>query len=158
MKRNVEIEDTLQENVDSAIDDVTEALMNYLKENPDTDELPCLNNDLDYSGTIHEIIDSSVPIYTKEIDDTMYLHGHKIETAFEDAGLGSKDDDWPNGWECAAIYCYIEQQVQEWYQRNAQDIFDEWYEKRQAEIAAEEAKEAEDDSDDDDEEGTNEPS
>ena len=33
MKRTVEIEDTLQERVDSAIDDVKDVLMEYLKEN-----------------------------------------------------------------------------------------------------------------------------
>lgn len=133
MKRTIEIEDTLQERVDSAIEDVKQELLNYLEENKDTDELPCLNNDLDYSGAIHEIVDGSVPIYTHEIKSTMYLHGSEINRAFDDAGLGTRDDKWPMGWEAAAIYCYIMEQVQEWYNDNAQDIFEEWKEKRDAE-------------------------
>lgn len=131
MKRTVEIDDTLQDCVDSAIEEVKNELESYLEQNPDTDELPCLNNDLDYSGAIHEIIDGSVPIYTSEINDIFYLHGDEVEQAFDDAGIGSKDDEgWPNGWKAAAIYFYIEAEVQNWYRENGQDIFDEWKEKR----------------------------
>ena len=130
-KRTIEIDDTLQDCVDSAIESVKDELESYLKQNPDTDELPCINNDLDYSGAIHEIIDGSVPIYTAEIDDIFYLHGDDVEQAFDDAGIGSKDDKgWPMGWKAAAIYCYIEAEVQRWYHDNAQDIFDEWKEKQ----------------------------
>jgi hypothetical protein len=94
---------------------------------------PCLNNDLDYSGAIHEIIDGSVPIYTKEIEDTFYLYGNEIEQVFDDAGIGNKEDKgWPMGWKAAAIYCYIEQQVAEWYHDNAQDLFEDWQEKQAA--------------------------
>jgi hypothetical protein len=126
-KRNVEIDDTLQDHVDSAIEDVKAELLSFLEENPDTEETPDLGNDLDYSGTIHEVIDGSVPIYTKEIEDTFYLYGDKIEAAFDDAGIGTKEDNgWPNGWKAAAIYCYIEQQVHEWYRKEADDVFEEW--------------------------------
>lgn len=126
MKRTIEIEDTLQDRVESAIEDVRTELLNYLNENK-PDSCPCISNDLDYSGDIHEIIDSSVPIYTKEIEDTMYLHGSEIEEAFDDAGIGEKkDDSWPMGWKPAAIYCYIESKVHEWYGEQAEDIFAEW--------------------------------
>lgn len=125
--RKIEIEDNLQDYVDGAIDKVKKCLQDYLKENPDTEETPCISNNLDYSGRIHEIVDGSVPIYTKEIEDTMYLHGDKIEQAFDDAGIGEKKDEgWPMGWKPAAIYCYIEQEVNEWYRDNADDIFKEW--------------------------------
>lgn len=118
--------------VDGAIEEVKDELLDYLKENPDTDELPDLGNDLDYSGRIHEIVDGSVPIYTKEIEDIMYLHGNDVEQAFDDAGIGDKSSDgWPSGWKAAAIYCYIDQEVRSWYSDNAQDVFDEWKEKRQ---------------------------
>jgi len=66
MKKTVEINDTLQEHVDSAIEQVEEKLKEYLEENPDTDEVPDISNDLDYYGSIHEIIDREVPIYTQE--------------------------------------------------------------------------------------------
>ena len=132
MKRTVELNDTLQDRVDSAIADVKTELENYLKENPDTEETPDLGNDPDYSGAIHQIVDGSVPIYTHEIKTAMFLHGTEIEQAFDDAGLGSRDDDWPMGWEAAAIYCYIEQQVNKWYHDNADDIFEAWKEARDA--------------------------
>jgi hypothetical protein len=60
----------------------------------------------------------------------MYLHGTEVEQAFDDAGLGSKDDQWPSGWQAAAIYCYIQQEVSNWWHDNAQDIFDEWMENK----------------------------
>lgn len=131
-KRIIEMDDNLQEIVDSTIEEVKEALLEYLEENPDTDDTPDMGNDLDYSGRIHEIIDGAVPVYTKEIDDIFYLHGDKVEQAFEDAGIGEKKDGpgWPSGWKAVAIYCYIEQQVNEWYHKNANDVFEEWQEKQ----------------------------
>lgn len=134
MKRTVEIDDTLQECVDGAIEEVKTALLEYLDENKDTDQTPDLGNDLDYSGRVHEIIDGAVPVYTKEIADIFYLHGDEVEQAFDDAGIGEKQDGagWPMGWKAAAVYCYIEQQVHEWYRNNAEDIFNEWKDKREA--------------------------
>jgi hypothetical protein len=139
VKRTIEIDDTLQHRVDSAIEDVKQELLNYLEENPDTGDVPCISNDLDYSGAIHEIVDGWVPIYTREIDGLFYLYGSELEEAFEDAGIGEKEDKgWPCGWKPAAIYCYIENQVHEWYRNNAEEIFEEWKEKRDA--ALEEAR------------------
>ena len=126
-KRTVEIEDTLEDNVASAIEEVEQELRNYLEQNPDTEELPCLNNDLDYSGAIHEIVDGSVPIYTSEIEDTWYLYASELEEAYESAGVGDNPRE-NNG--MAAIYYYTSDKVNEWYSRNAQEIFEEWKEKR----------------------------
>ena len=129
MKRNIEIDDTLQERVDSAIEDVKAELLNYLDQNPDTDEVPCISNDLDYSGAIHEIVDGSVPIYTSEIEGLWFLYGSEFEEAYEDAGCGENPRE-NNG--MAAIYYYIDQKVREWYDGNAEDVFEEWKEKRDA--------------------------
>ena len=129
MKRTIEINDTLDERVESACDSVKEELLSFLEANPDQDELPCLNNDLDYSGTIHEIIDGSVPIYTGELEDTWYLYSSELETALDNAGLYSADDlgRLDNTQKIqSAYYCYLQEQVNEWYEDNAQDIFDEW--------------------------------
>lgn len=127
MKRTIEINDTLQERVDSAIEQVKEELENYLNDNPDTDELPCLNNDSDYSGVINNIIDSAVPVYPAEIKAIMYLYGDDVEQAFEEAEVGERnDDEWPDGWKAGAIYLYIKQQVDEWYSENANAIFETW--------------------------------
>jgi len=121
MKRTVEIEDALDERVESAIEDVKDLLIDYIKENK-PDQVPCINNDLDYSGSVHEIVDGSVPIYTKEIDDTWYLYGSELEEAYENAGVGENPKE-NNG--MAAIYFYIMDKVQEWYQNNAEEIYDE---------------------------------
>lgn len=122
MKRTIEINDTLTERTDSAIEDVKTQLLEYLNENK-PDSLPCLNNDLDHSGTIHEIVDGSVPIYTNEINDTWYLYGSELEEAYENAGVGENPKEH-NG--MAAIYFYIMEKVQEWYSDNAEEIFEEW--------------------------------
>jgi len=129
-KRTIEIEDTLQGCVDSAIEQIKEALIEYLDANRQTDETPDWG-DLDYSGTLHEIIDGSVPIYTAEIRDIFYLHGDEIEEAFDNAGLGPKEDaNWPSGWKAAAIYCYIEQEAAGWFHDNAEEVFDEWKQRK----------------------------
>lgn len=127
--RKIEIEDTLEERTQEAINEVKDLLIDYLEENK-PDDLPCLNNDLDYNGSIHEIIDSSVPIYTKEIEDTWYLHKSELEEAYENAGFG---DNPLEGNGMTAIYCYISDAVNSWYCDNAQDIFDEWLENREEE-------------------------
>jgi hypothetical protein len=127
MKRTIEIDDTLDNRVESAIEDIKSELQNYLKENPDTDSLPCLNNDLDYSGAIHSIVDSSVPVYTHEIKTAWYLHGSELEEAYENAGVG--DNPMENDG-MSAIYFFIMEKVQEWYSENAEEVFEEWKESK----------------------------
>lgn len=122
MKRTIEIEDTLNDRVESAISDVRTELENYLTENT-PESCPCISNDLDYSGSIHEIVDGSVPIYTKEIEDTWYLHASELEEAYENAGCGENPRE-NNG--MAAIYFYISEKVNDWYANNAESIFEEW--------------------------------
>ena len=122
----LEIEDTLPERVENVIEELEHMLREYVAENPDKEEFPCLHNDLDYNGAFHELVDSSVPVYTSEIKDIMYLHGDEIEDAFDDAGLGEKEDDkWPVGWKPAAISCYLQQQASCWYENCAKQIFEE---------------------------------
>lgn len=144
MKKTIEIEDNLQEIVDMTIGEVKDELLNWLKENHDCNyekndagewegcepEAPDMGNDLDYSGRIHEIIDGSVPIYTHEITDIFYLHGDDVEQAFDDAGIGEKKDGdgWPMGWKAAAVYCYIDEAVNNWYHENAENVCQEWFE------------------------------
>jgi hypothetical protein len=125
MKRTIEIDDTLENRVECAIDEVKAELENYLKDNPDTDSLPCLNNDLDYSGAIHSIVDSSVPIYTHEIKTAWYLLGSELEEAYENAGVG--DNPMENDG-MSAIYFYIMDKIQEWYRDEAEEVFEKWQE------------------------------
>lgn len=127
MKRSIEIEDTLDERADNAIEAVKQELLAYLEQNPDTDELPCLSNDLDYSGTIHEIVDSSVPIRTLEIETQWFLYGGSLEEAYKNAGIGENPRE---NYGMTAIYCYIMERVNDWYHHNAEKIFNEWKEKK----------------------------
>jgi len=134
MKRMVEIEDVLDSCVESAIESVKDLLEEYIKEN-DSDSLPCLNNDLDYSGSVHEIIDGCVPVYTSTIDDTWYLYKNDLIEAYENAGIGSNPME-NNG--MSAIYCYIQQKLGEWYNDKAEEIFDEIVKNRKEEEEEEE--------------------
>ena len=128
---NIEIHDELHDIIERVKAEVTELLFAYLDDEPYDDEptsAPCLNNALDYDGSVSTIIDSAVPVYTAEIDDIFYLHRAKVEDAFDNAGLGSKnDDDWPNGWRAAAIYLYIEQEIAVWYSDEAETICLDWW-------------------------------
>ena len=125
MKRNVEIDDTLQERVDGACSEVQDYLLEYLAENPDLDTSPCIWNALDYAGSIHEIVDGSVPIYNSEIDDTWYLYASELKEAYENEGIGDNSRERSG---MVAIYCYIRQEVGEWWEREASGIFDRWQE------------------------------
>ncbi len=129
MKVTIELNDTLEERVESAIDSVKTELMDYLEANPDQDELPCLNNDLDYSGAIHEIVDGATPCYTKELADNYYLHDSELDQAFDNAGCSTRDEAGDN-YIAQAHYFYIQEQVNEWYQDEAQALFDEWVAER----------------------------
>lgn len=114
MKITIDINDKLPEIIEAVIDEVKEAIVSYALKN-DLQKLPDLSNAIDYDGTLHEIIDSAVPIYTNDIKDIYYLHDNELDEAFDNAGLGDRDASWPLGWKAAAIYCYLEQEVYEWY-------------------------------------------
>ncbi len=128
--RTIEIEDNLDEIIKSVQDDIRTLAEKYIKENNEKPDL----SDLDYSGDVHDIIDDAVPVHTseiedlwyREIDDLWYLYGDQFEDAFNFAGIGDKnDDDWPHGWKAAAIYCYIEQEISDWFVDNIDAIFED---------------------------------
>ena len=107
----MEIQDTLQENVDKAIEDVKDFIIEHIKDNEipkdaEADEIDV--QDLDNDGSITQITDHHSPDNTKEIKDTWY---HKLEKAYHDRGLG-EDSRTGNG--ATAIWVYIEQEVHEW--------------------------------------------
>lgn len=65
--------------------------------------------------SIIEIADNNTPVYTREIEQIMFDHGDEIERAFDDAGIGEKNDrDFPNGWKAAAVCTYIAQELREY--------------------------------------------
>lgn len=121
MKKTIEIDDVLEEQTDSAIDDIKAELLRYLDDNePDT--LPDWG-DLDYSGSLHEIIDGAVPIYTRDIEAAWFLYGRELEEAYSNAGIGDNPRENDG---MTALYCYIEAKAQEWWRDNAEDVFTEW--------------------------------
>lgn len=75
---------------------------------------------------------------TIEIDDTLEdITSEAIDlvkdefTRFCDENIPDEcpemgDDFWPCGWKAAAIYSYIEQEVNSWFYDNAEDYFAEW--------------------------------
>ena len=125
MKRTVEIDDTLDETVKSACDDVKDEAMSFLDENPDRDSAPDLNDDLNFNGAFDSIIDSASPIYNGEIRDLWYLYSDRFEDALESFG----GDTRPDNRQAVGIYCYLDQTVREWYEGEKGAIFDEWREK-----------------------------
>jgi hypothetical protein len=127
-KRNVEIDDDLDEIIEGAIDEVKNELENFLEANPETLTLPDLSNDLDYGGVISEIIDGSVPVYTKELNDLWYLYSSEFEQAYENAGIGENPREKDGA---VAIYCYIQEKVYDWYHDEAEDYFQELKAKRE---------------------------
>jgi hypothetical protein len=120
-KRTTEIDDVLPDCVASAIEQADDLLRDYIKDNS-PDKTPCMSNDLDYSGEVHEIVDGCVPIHTSDIEAAWFLHGKDLEEAYENAGVGTNPRE-NNG--MAAIYFYIYEKVAEWYAANAERIFDE---------------------------------
>lgn len=119
MKIVIEMDDVLSDCVNSAIEETKTLLMEYLTYNNLSD---CDLNDLDNYGQLHEIIDSSVPVYTKQIKDAWYLHGDELTDAYLNAGIGNNPMDNDG---MAAIYCYIQQEVNNWFCDNKDDLFAE---------------------------------
>ena len=128
----ITVEDSLGEIVDDAIYEVKAELESYLaEEKPDT--MPDWS-DLDYSGRMHEIIDSAVPVYTQEQKDLWFLYGDEAEEIFESQfGAEAKvdQDGWPMGWKAAALFSLIESRVQDWWHVEAKEIFEDWLEKQE---------------------------
>lgn len=123
-KITVEINDILDDCVNSAINQIKDELITYLDDN---ELVECDLEDINDNGIVNEIIDGCVPVYTKQIKDTWYLHGDKLEEAYENSGIG--ENPMENGG-MAAIYCYIEQEVHKWFNDSSEDFFEEYQGKR----------------------------
>lgn len=127
MKRQIETEDNLDEIVESAKDDVVEEFKREDLSVADFRDVWEMVNKIDYNGSFHEIIDSSTPIYNKEIDDLYYLYGNEAEEAFRDEGIGSSDDF--DNYRQVALYCLINRRVldelDDWFAEEAERIEEE---------------------------------
>ena len=119
-KRTVEIDDTLDERINSVISEVKQAYKDWLladvfRSPIDEDNL----YDTWYQGRdkknygcdlVHEIVDSNTPIYFSEIDGLYYLYGDEIEEAYKNQGLG---DGGESNHRQVALYSYISEKTWE---------------------------------------------
>ena len=123
MKRKVEIEDDLQETVDSVKEEIKDNFIDYLKENPDIADF---GEYYQAQGceSVHEIADSNTPIYYSNIDGLYYLYGNEFDEAYKNAGIGNGDEDNHRG---VAIYCYLSQEGFD-YLRELEELFGEYQE------------------------------
>ena len=123
MPNTAQLTDRLDEIIESTWDEVKELLKDYFIEHGG--DLPCLHNDLDYSGDVAGLIDSAVPIYNAELSELAYFHHDAANSALVDT-FGSADGDWPSGAFAAGLYCLIEQGVNEKWHEEAEDLWQEW--------------------------------
>ena len=128
-KRTIEINDTLPEILSALQTDVRWILKCWIHDNAkdevlagETIDTPCMSNDLDYSGAIHELIDGAVPVYYSEIDGLWYLYKSELIEAYEGMGIG-EDPTENNG--MTAIYCYLQQEISDWYHDNGEELTEE---------------------------------
>ena len=119
MKRTVEIDDTLQDDVQTCKEELLEDFIDYLRENPDTSDFDeyYQNQGCDRAS---EIADSSTPIYYSDIDGLYYLYGNEFDEAYNNAGIGNGTED---GYRQVAIYCYLSEKTFE-FMHNLESWFD----------------------------------
>ena len=129
MTTTVQLADRLPEIIESTWDDVVELLKTYFIEHDSSDDFPCLHNDLDYSGAVHELIDSAVPIYNAELSELAYFHHDAaMATLVQQFGSDAATGDWPSGPFMAGLYCLIEEGINEKWHEEAEDLWDSWME------------------------------
>ena len=127
----IEIETDLSDLVSSTIEEVKRSIAWLLKENEIDETMSKYDiiDVLEYDGTLNEIIDGSVPVYTAQLKALMFVHEFDLMEAFENAGICTVDEVLKNpdsyilGLEGVAIFCYIEQEVNEWINDDLEDWF-----------------------------------
>jgi hypothetical protein len=109
-------------------DGVRDLLKQWFIEHEDRD-FPCLHNDLDYSGAVHEVIDGTVPIYTAELQALAFFHNDAAMAALSERfGADALSGAWPSGPFAAGLHCLIQQGVSDWYADDAESLWDSWLE------------------------------
>ena len=116
----IKLNNSLDDLVLSAIEDIKE-FYNYSIESKsivksNEEPLEDIIEYIRYNGDLDSIIDNTVPIYTHELKGLFFINESALNEAFENSGIGNKSDfeDSPLGFEGIAIYCYIEQEVNDW--------------------------------------------
>ena len=130
----IEIETDLNELEGAAIDEIKRSIAWLVSEgyqfNRRNETLSdAINDRLEYDGTKHEIIDGCVPVYTHQLEALMFVHKWELMEAFNNAGICTVDEVLANpnsyvlGLEGVAIFCYIENSVNQWIQDDLEDWF-----------------------------------
>lgn len=136
MANTATITDKLPEIVSEAWDEIVKVLQRYFADYPDED---CPDwEDLDRDGSLHEIVDSAVPIYNRDLDELAYFH-HRDAMATLEERFGEISGDWPMGPFAAGLYCLIDEGLRESWTDEAESLWTQWQEESQA---AEEEREA----------------
>lgn len=125
MKKVVEIEDCLNETVEMVKEEIRDNFIDYLKDNPSIAEFD------DYyqaqgCDAVHQIVDSSTPIYNKTINDLYYLYGDEFEESYINAGIGNGNED---NHRQVTIYCYLSEKGFD-YLGDLEKLFDEYNENK----------------------------
>ena len=128
---SVDIETDLNELEGAAIDEIKRSIAWLVSEGEIEKDAPVddINERLEYDGTKHEIIDGCIPVYTHQLEALMFVHKYDLMEAFNNAGICTVDevlanpDSFTLGLEGVAIFCYIEEGVNEWIQDDLEDWF-----------------------------------
>tara|TARA_R110000824_G_scaffold42248_3_gene124674 strand:+ start:462 stop:893 length:432 start_codon:yes stop_codon:yes gene_type:complete len=130
----IEIETDLNELEGAAIDEIKRSIAWLVSEgyqfNRRNETLSdAINDRLEYDGTKHEIIDGCVPVYTYHLEALFFAHKRVLMDAFLDSGISTVEEVLANpdsfvlGLEGVAIFCYIENSVNQWIQ----DDLETWF-------------------------------
>ena len=132
MKRTIEMEDDMDERIDGIKEEMVNHFIDYLKDNPDIDDFDEYYQD-EACDFIHESVDTSTPIYTKNIDDLYYLYGSECEEAYRNAGIGNGQEE---NHQQVAIYCYLEQKAFD-FLRELEDVYNDYIDEGVEEVIKE---------------------
>jgi hypothetical protein len=107
-QRVVIMTDTMQDCIDTCIEQTKDALIEVIQEDISQESADDFMQDLQYDGRDHEIIDGNVPIMIGEINDLYYIYGSEIDSAYENHGLGDKTED---NWIQVGIFCHLQDET-----------------------------------------------
>ena len=121
-KRTIEIDDDLDDMVENVKEEIKQSFIDYLKENKGNAKFEDYYQDRGCDD-VHEIADSSTPVYYSDIDGLYYLYGNEFDEAYENAGIGNYKG-WEDNHRQVAIYCYLSEKGFD-YLRELESLFDD---------------------------------
>lgn len=123
MRRKIEIDDTMDENIDCVKEELFNRTKDYLKENLDISDVDEVYQNI--ADDVHEIVDSSTPIYYSEIDALFYLYGDEVEEAYKNAGCYTEP---PENFRQVCIYFYLEEKAWDYWREDIVPLIEEYIE------------------------------